>query len=148
MTAPSTELANSISGGIVTSALGLVQGSTKHCHSAILVYLYYLLNAGLCSTTYAASLIFRLKVRFLVIQGAVMLERTFGGPADQVSASFWTPTVAVRARGNEGPAPLSNHASHFRFVEDRITSPPRIKVFVDGIRPSFSYQPIFILHFW
>src|SRR5271155_1272339 len=63
-------------------ALCLVGGEYKHRHSAILVYLYYTRNVGLESKTYAASLIFRRKVRFLVIQGAVMLERTFGGPAD------------------------------------------------------------------
>jgi hypothetical protein len=44
----------------------------EHCHSAILVYLYYTRSAGLEAKTYAASLIFRRKVRFLVIQGAVM----------------------------------------------------------------------------
>ena len=50
--------------------------------------------------------------------------------------------MAVRAHGNEGPAPLSNHASHFRLVEARITSPLQIKVLLDGMGPSFSYQPI------
>jgi hypothetical protein len=98
-------------------ALCPVGGKYKHCHSAILVYLYYTRNAELEPKTYAASLIFRRKVRFLVIQGAVMLGPTFGGPADPAfRAGYATPTMAVRAHGNEGPAPLPNHASHFRFV--------------------------------
>jgi len=37
MAAPSPELANRISGGIVTSALCSVRGEHKQCHSAILV---------------------------------------------------------------------------------------------------------------